>query len=58
MFFVGTPDVRKSAVATSYLIQLGNGENFLFDLGTGSYTNLLATGVPQDTLTKASALSL
>ncbi|KAK9813508.1 hypothetical protein WJX73_003209 [Symbiochloris irregularis] len=48
----GTPDVRKAAVATSYLIQLGNGENFLFDLGTGSYINLVATGVPQDSLTK------
>lgn len=53
----GTPDVRKGAVATSYLIQLGSGENFLFDLGTGSYLNLLATGVPQDTLTKACAVS-
>ena len=48
----GTPGVSKSALATGFLIQLGNGDNFIFDLGTGSYVNLFATGVHQDTLTK------
>lgn len=50
--------MRKNAVATSYLIQLGNGDNFLFDLGTGSYLNLLATGISQDVLTKVASPSL
>ena len=54
----GTPDVRKSAVATAYLIQLGNTEDFIFDLGTGSYLNLLSTGVPQNSLTKVSTVCL
>ena len=31
-------------VASSFLIELGNGDKFLFDLGSGSYANLIATG--------------
>ena len=31
-------------VASSFLIEVGNGDKFLFDMGSGSYQNLLATG--------------
>lgn len=31
-------------VASSFLIEIGNGDKFLFDMGSGSYQNLLATG--------------
>ena len=48
----GTPNVRKSALATGWLIQLGDGQNVIFDLGTGSYVNLLSLGIPQNSLTK------
>ena len=48
----GSPDVKKAQVASGFLIQVGNGDNFIFDLGSGSYINLLATGVPQATLTR------
>lgn len=40
----GTPDVRRHQVASSFLIEVGNGDKFLFDMGSGSYQNLLATG--------------
>jgi ribonuclease Z len=39
-------------VASSFLIELGNGDKFLFDMGTGSYVNLIATGVPAAKLDK------
>ncbi|CAL8465140.1 g4675 [Coccomyxa elongata] len=48
----GTPDVRRHQVASSFLIELGNGEKFIFDMGTGSYINLIATGVPAAKLNK------
>ena len=41
----GTPTVTRRQVATSYLLQLGGRRNILFDAGTGSYINLLATAV-------------
>ena len=34
----------RSQVASSFLIELGTGDKVLFDLGTGSYANLIATG--------------
>ncbi|EIE20382.1 Metallo-hydrolase/oxidoreductase [Coccomyxa subellipsoidea C-169] len=48
----GTPDVRRHQVASSFLIEVGNGEKFIFDMGTGSYINLIATGVPAAKLNK------
>lgn len=44
--------MKKAQVASGFLIQVGNGDNFIFDLGSGAYINLLATGVPQSTLTR------
>lgn len=52
----GTPDVRRQQVASSFLIELGNGDKFIWDMGTGSYVNLIATGVPAANLTKVLAL--
>lgn len=42
-------------VASSFLIEVGNGDKFIFDMGTGSYINLIATGVPAAKLNKASS---
>lgn len=48
----GTPDVRKDQVSSGFLIELGNGDKFIWDLGTGSYQNLLATATPASEITK------
>ncbi|KIY95387.1 ribonuclease Z [Monoraphidium neglectum] len=50
----GSPDVRKEQLASGFLVEVGNGEQdkFIFDLGTGAFINLWATGVPLSTLTK------
>ena len=32
----GTPNFRHSQASASWLIELGNGDRFLFDVGTGS----------------------
>lgn len=41
-------------MASGFLIELGNAEQdkFVWDLGTGAYLNLWATGVPMSKLTK------
>lgn len=41
-------------VASGFLVELGNPEQdkFIWDLGTGAYLNLWATGVPMSKLTK------
>ncbi|KAK9797405.1 hypothetical protein WJX73_006256 [Symbiochloris irregularis] len=46
----GTPNTLPKQVATSYLIQLGSQRNILFDVGTGSITNLYATGINMSTI--------
>ncbi len=38
----GMPNQTKKAVSISYLVELGNGEKFLFDLGSGSMGNLFS----------------
>ena len=35
----GFPDPRKAQVASSWFVELGNGEKFLFDVGRGSQNN-------------------
>lgn len=52
----GTPDVRKDQVSSGFLIELGTGDKFIWDLGTGCYQNLLATAVPAAQLTKVTVL--
>jgi hypothetical protein len=36
----GMPNQRKSQASACWLVELGNGDKFLFDLGTGSVANL------------------
>ena len=48
----GLPAARRSQAATCFLIELGNGDKFLFDIGTGSMANLAALMIPYDFLDK------
>lgn len=46
IIFMGTsPSIRPGQANTSILVQLGNGENFVFDLGEGSPANYVAAGI-------------
>ena len=38
----GMPNQTKAAVSISFLVELGNGDKFLFDVGTGSSGNLFS----------------
>ncbi|MEE8305040.1 MAG: MBL fold metallo-hydrolase, partial [Candidatus Tectomicrobia bacterium] len=38
----GMPNQTRAAVSISYLVELGNGEKFLFDLGSGMLANLFS----------------
>jgi len=38
----GMPNQTRRAVSISYLVELGNGEKFLFDIGMGSMANLFS----------------
>jgi ribonuclease Z len=48
----GMPMPRSKQAAACFLIELGNGEKFIFDVGTGSFTTLYALGIPLDYMTK------
>ncbi|MEZ4709463.1 MAG: guanitoxin biosynthesis MBL fold metallo-hydrolase GntH [Caldilineaceae bacterium] len=48
----GMPFARRTQASTGWLIELGNGDVFVFDLGTGSSANLNALGVPHSKLDK------
>ena len=48
----GMPSARRSQAATCFLAELGNGDKFLFDIGSGSHANLTALMIPSDFLTK------
>ena len=48
----GMPMPRSKQAAASFLIELGNGDKFIFDLGTGAFTTLYALGIPLDYLNK------
>lgn len=44
--FMGTaPMIRPGQMNTSILVELGNGEKFIFDIGEGSISNYLAAGL-------------
>ena len=38
----GMPNQTRAAVSISYLVELGNGDSFLFDMGSGSMANLFS----------------
>ena len=48
----GMPAARHRQAATCYLFELGNGDKFLFDIGTGSMANVAAYMIPYDMLDK------
>jgi len=48
----GMPMPRLKQAAACFLIELGNGEKLIFDIGTGSFTTLYALGIPLDYMTK------
>ena len=48
----GMPAARRSQAATCWLVELGNGDKFLFDIGTGANANMSALMIPFDYLAK------
>ena len=48
----GLPAARRDQAATCWLVELGNGDKFLFDIGTGSMANVAALMIPYDYLNK------
>lgn len=48
----GMPAARHGQAASSWLIECGNGDKFLFDLGTGSMANVAALMIPYQYLDK------
>ncbi len=48
----GMPNARPKQAATCFLVELGNGDKFLFDIGTGSAERLSAMKIPMDYLDK------
>ena len=48
----GMPAARRDQAATCWLVELGNGDKFLFDIGTGSMVNVAALMIPYDMLNK------
>ncbi|TDI32200.1 MAG: MBL fold metallo-hydrolase [Acidobacteria bacterium] len=48
----GLPSARRDQAATCFLAEVGNGDKFLFDVGTGSMANVAALMIPYDFLDK------
>jgi ribonuclease Z len=48
----GLPAARRDQAATCFLAELGNGDKFMFDIGTGSMANIAALMIPYDFLDK------
>jgi ribonuclease Z len=46
------PFARRRQTSTSWLVELGNGDKFIFDLGTSCAANLNALGIPHSLLDK------
>ncbi len=46
----GMPNGRLSQASASWLVELGNGDKFLFDIGTGCAANLGSLVIPYDYL--------
>ena len=49
-FMGSSPLPRPGQMGTSVYVELGNGDNFIFDMGPGSIANYLAAGVPLNRL--------
>jgi ribonuclease Z len=48
----GMPAARRDQAATCWLVELGNGDKFIFDIGSGSMANVAALMIPYDFLDK------
>ncbi|MBE9563985.1 MAG: MBL fold metallo-hydrolase [Proteobacteria bacterium] len=48
----GMPNARPKQAAACFLVELGNGDKFIFDIGTGSSERLSAMKIPYDYLDK------
>jgi ribonuclease Z len=48
----GMPAARRGQAATCFLVELGNGDKFIFDIGSGSMANLAALMIPYQYLDK------
>ncbi len=48
----GQPSVRPKQAAACFLVELGNGDKFLFDLGSGSHERIAAQKIPYDYIDK------
>ena len=48
----GLPAARRDQAATCFLAEVGNGDKFFFDVGTGSMPNVAALMIPYDFLDK------
>src|SRR6516225_670905 len=47
----GRPFVRRAQANASWLVELGNGDKFVFDFGSGSQTNFTALEIPHQDIT-------
>ncbi len=48
----GMPSVRPKQAASCWLVELGNGDKFLFDIGSGSHERISAQKIPYDQIDK------
>ncbi|MEW6037631.1 MAG: guanitoxin biosynthesis MBL fold metallo-hydrolase GntH [Pseudomonadota bacterium] len=48
----GSPQARLKQAAACFLVQLGNGDNLIFDMGAGSNERLVSLDIPTDQLDK------
>jgi len=48
----GMPNARPKQAAACFLVELGNGDKFIFDIGTGSAERISAMKIPYDYLDK------
>ena len=48
----GMPSARPKQAAACWLVELGNGDKFLFDIGAGSHERIAAQRIPYDDLDK------
>jgi len=48
----GMPDQRQAQASACFLFEMGNGEKFIFDIGSGSMRNIASLMIPYEYLTK------
>ncbi|MDZ4729260.1 MAG: guanitoxin biosynthesis MBL fold metallo-hydrolase GntH [Xanthomonadales bacterium] len=48
----GMPQIQRNQASACWLVQLGNGDSFIFDIGSGCTPNMSMLELPWDTFTK------